>query len=101
MLEELAAYLAGRPGKDIRALLQRLREAVSSGAVKKGAFNVADVNIMRGQINTQGFLAAALTDISSKQSSSPATAGADRDAARSTAQAHRLRQYQALVERLA
>ena len=71
MLEELAAYLAGRPGKDIQALVQRLREAVGSGDVKKGAFNAADVNIIRGQINTQDFLAAALTDISSKQSSSP------------------------------
>lgn len=101
MLEDLASYLAGRPGKESQALVQRLREAAGSGEVKKGGFSVADVNMIQGHINTQDFLAAALTDISSTQSSSPATAGADRDAARSTAQADRLRQYQALVEGLA
>ena len=100
-LDDLASYLAGRPGKDIQALVQRLREAVASGEVKEGAFRVADVSIIQGHINTQDFLAAALTEMSSNQSSSLATAGADRDAASSTAQADRLRQYQALVERLA
>ena len=104
MLRELASYLAGRPGKDrkaLKALVQRLKEAADSGEVEKGSFSVADVNIIQGHINTQDFLAAALTDISSRQASSPATAGADREAARSTAQADHLRQYQALVQRLA
>jgi hypothetical protein len=101
LLEDLASYLRSRPGKGSQALVQRLTEAAGSGEVKKGAFTVADVNLIQGEINTQDFLAAALTDTSLKQPSSPATAGADRDAAKSTAQAHLLRQYQALIGRLA
>jgi hypothetical protein len=104
MLQALASYLAGRPGKDRsapKALVRRLEEAAESGEVQKGSFKVADVNMIQGYINTQDFLTAALTDTSAKQASSPATAGADRDAARSTAQADHLRQYQALVQRLA
>lgn len=101
LLEDLASYLRSRPGRGSQALVQRLMEAAGSGEVKEGAFTVADVDLIQGEINTQDFLAAALTDTSSKQASSPATAGADRDAAKSTAQAHLLRQYQALIGKLA
>jgi len=99
MLRQLAYHLASRPGKDSQDLARRLKEVAYAGEVRNGSFRITDVNIMQGQINTQEFLAAALADIS-MQPPTAATAGADLEAARSQAQAERLRDYQALIQSL-
>ena len=99
LLGKLASYLAGRPGKDEQALGLKLREVVKSGQATEGRFTVADLNIVQRNINTQEFMAQVMGDIAHGKPS-PATPGADAEAARAQAQADRLKEYQAAVAKV-
>lgn len=98
-LRRLASYLAGHTVKDSEALAKRLTKVAKIGEVQRDDFTVADLNIIQAYINTQDFMAHVLREIA-QQPQIPATAGADREAAKSEAQADRLREYQAAVQRL-
>jgi hypothetical protein len=98
-LRQIASYLAHSRAGDTKNLTRRLVAAASVGEVKDGEFTVADVNIIVGEINKQDFLAKVFGDIA-KEPRTPATSGADREATEARAKADRLREYEALVQRL-